>query len=126
ISWSKAILKDCDGLRRAYSQRSTGASMIRSASDGVGTSPFELLILAMPVMPTNAYIGPIGRSPPNTGPTISPPTTQADPGERWSTPDGSNTTPSYAQRIGQSTFHTSLPRSCSASRTVSPNPHAQL
>ncbi len=117
-------MKDWDGLRRAYSQRSTGASMISSASAGVGTPPLELLILAMPVMPTKAYIGPIGCSPPNTSPTICPPTTQAEPGEWWSTPEGSKTTPSYAHRIGQSTFHTSLPRSCSASRTVSPNPQS--
>ena len=64
----------------------------------------------MPLMPTNAYIGPIGCSPPKTSRTICPPTTNEEPGEEWSTPEGSKTTPSYAQRIGQSTFQTSLPR----------------
>src|SRR5256885_3425771 len=100
--------------------------MISSASDGVGTPPRELLILAMPVMPTNAYIGPIGGSAPKTSRTIWLPTTYDEPGEEWSTPEGSKTTPSYAQRIGQSTFHTSLPRWWSASRTVSVCPQAQV
>ena len=126
ISWSKAILKDWLGRRRAYSQRSSGASMISSASDGVGTPPRELLILAIPVMPTNAYIGPIGGGDPNTSETIWPPTTKDDPGDEWSTPDGSKTTPSYAHRIGQSTFHTSLPWWYSDRRTVSACPQAQV
>ena len=54
------------------------------------------------------------------------PTTKDDPGEEWSTPDGSKTTPSYAQRIGQSTFHTSLPWFSSARRMVPACPHAQV
>ena len=78
----------------------------------------------MPLMPTKAYIGPIGCSPPKTSPTICPPTWKDEPGEEWSTPDGSKTTPSYAQRIGQSTFQTSLPRLNSLSRTVSEMPAA--
>ena len=49
--------------------------MMPSACAGVGTPPFELLIFAMPAMPTNAYIGPIGCLPPKTSPTIRPPTT---------------------------------------------------
>ncbi len=126
ISWSKAILKDWLGLRRAYSQRSSGASMISSASAGVGTPPFEEDILAMPLMPTKAYIGPIGCRPSKTSRTIWPPTTYEEPGEEWSTPLGSKTTPSYAQRIGQSTFQTSLPRSCSRSSTVSSCPQTQV
>src|SRR2546421_6106827 len=100
--------------------------MISRASAAVGTPPRELLIFAMPLMPTNAYIGPIGGCAPNTSRMICPPTTYDEPGEVWSTPEGSNTTPSYAQRIGQSTFHTSLPRSYSDSRTVSVCPHAQV
>src|SRR5512138_3780955 len=85
----------------------------------MGTPPLELDILAMPLMPTNAYIGPIGASVPKTVRTSWPPTWYEEPGEEWSTPDGSNSTPSYAHRIGQSTFHTSFPRLCSARRTVS-------
>src|SRR5215831_18154524 len=100
--------------------------MISSASDGVGTPPRELLILAMPLIPTNAYIGPIGCGAPNISVTICPPTTKDDPGEEWSTPDGSKTTPSYAHRMGQSTFHTSLPWWCSDSRTVSVCPQTQV
>src|SRR6185436_8076925 len=100
--------------------------MMDSASTAVGTPPLELDILAMPLMPTKAYIGPIGCSAPNTAVTICPPTTNDDPGEEWSTPDGSNTTFSYAHRIGQSTFHTSLPRLCSLSRMVSVCPHTQV
>lgn len=34
--------------------------------------------------------------------------------EEWSTPDGSKITPSYAQRMGRSTFQTSFPRLCPA------------
>ncbi len=83
--------------------------MIAKASAGVGTAPRELLILAMPLVPTNAYIGPMGCRPPKTSSTRSPPTSNDEPGEEWSTPDGSKTTPSNAQRIGQSTFHASLP-----------------
>jgi hypothetical protein len=49
-----------------------------------------------------------------------------DPGEEWSTPLGSKITPSYAQRIGQSTFQTSLPRLNSLSFTVSEKPQAQV
>src|SRR5262245_55716167 len=98
--------------------------MMDSASDGVGTPPRELLILAMPLMPTNAYIGPMGWTPPKISRTIWPPTTNEEPGELWSTPDGSKITPSYAQRMGQSTFHTSLPRVCSLSSTVSEWPQA--
>src|SRR5579859_4283530 len=100
--------------------------MIPRACDGVGTPPLELLILAMPCRPTNAYIGPIGWTPPKTSPTSRPPTTKEEPGEEWSTPDGSKATPSYAQRIGQSTFQTSLPRVYSLSLTVAECPHAQV
>src|SRR3954465_11925248 len=92
--------------------------MISRASPGVGTPPLLDDIFAMPLMPTNAYIGPIGCSPPKID-TIWPPTWNDEPGNEWSTPDGSKITPSYAQRIGQSTFHTSLPRLNSLSRTVS-------
>ena len=98
--------------------------MMASASAGVGTAPRELLILAMPLMPTNAYIGPIGWAPPKISATICPPTTNDEPGDEWSTPDGSKCTPSYAQRIGQSTFQTSLPRLNSLSSTVSVKPSA--
>ncbi len=97
--------------------------MIFRASAGVGTPPRDEDIFAMPEMPTNAYIGPIGCFPPKI-PTICPPTWNDDPGDEWSTPLGSNTTPSYAHRIGQSTFQTSLPRLNSFSRTVSEKPHA--
>ena len=97
--------------------------MISSASAAIGTRPLELDIFDIPLMPTNAYIGPIGRSPPKISDTSCPPTTHDDPGEWWSTPAGSNTTPSYTQRIGQSTFHTSLPWWNSDSRTVSACPH---
>src|SRR5690348_2729971 len=100
--------------------------MIASASAGVGTPPRELLIFACPVMPTNAYIGPIGCLPPKTSSTISPPTWNDDPGDEWSTPEGSKSTPSYAQRIGQSTFHTSLPLVNSRSSTFSACPHAHV
>ena len=68
--------------------------MISSASAGVGTRPRELLILAMPVMPTKAYIGPIGGSWEKISLTSWLPTTKEDPGDEWSTPDGSKTTPS--------------------------------
>ena len=68
--------------------------MISSASAGVGTPPRELLILAMPLMPTKAYIGPIGLVPPKISSTSWPPTTQDEPGDWWSTPDGSKMTPS--------------------------------
>src|SRR6185369_2490055 len=98
--------------------------MISSASAAVGTPPFEELILAMPLMPTKAYMGPIGGSDSKTSRTMNPPTTKDDPGEEWSTPDGSKVTPSYAHRIGQSTFHTSLPLVNSLRYTVSENPHA--
>ena len=80
----------------------------------------------MPLMPTKAYIGPMGCSAPKISLTSCPPTTNDEPGDWWSTPEGSKTTPSYAQRIGQSTFHTSLPWSNSRSSTVSPCPHAQV
>lgn len=69
-------------------------------------------------------MGPIGCTPSKMSRTICPPTTNDDPGEEWSTPLGSKITPSYAQRMGQSTFQTSLPRLNSLSRTVSPKPHA--
>lgn len=95
--------------------------MIFSASAGVGTPPLDDDILAIPLMPTKAYIGPMGCLPPKI-PTIWPPTWKLDPGEEWSTPLGSNTTPSYAHRIGQSTFQTSLPRLNSLSATVSEKP----
>src|SRR3712207_6546642 len=98
--------------------------MIARASAGVGTAPRELDIFAMPLMPTKAYIGPMGCSPPKISATIWPPTTNEEPGDEWSTPDGSKCTPSYAHRIGQSTFHTSLPRLNSLSSTVSVNPSA--
>ncbi len=62
--------------------------MISSASAGIGTPPRELDIFAMPAMPTNAYIGPMGWTPPKTGPTIWPPTWKDEPGEEWSTPTG--------------------------------------
>ncbi len=97
--------------------------MIFSASAGVGTPPREEDIFAMPEMPTKAYMGPIGCLPSKI-PTICPPTWKLDPGEEWSTPLGSKITPSYAQRMGQSTFQTSLPRLNSVSRTVSAKPHA--
>lgn len=86
-------MKDWLGRRRAYSQRSSCGSMIFRASAGVGTPPLDEDILAMPLMPTKAYIGPIGCSPPKM-PTICPPTWNDDPGEEWSTPLGSKTTPS--------------------------------
>lgn len=86
-------MNDWLGRRRAYSQRSSCGSMIWSASAGVGTPPLLLDILAMPEMPTKAYIGPMGCSPPKS-PTIWPPTWKEDPGEEWSTPLGSKTTPS--------------------------------
>ena len=60
----------------------------------MGTEPRELDIFAWPVIPTNAYIGPIGASPPKTSSTISPPTWYDGPGDEWSTPDGSKCTPS--------------------------------
>src|SRR5258705_1753923 len=88
FSSPNAILNDWLGRRRLYSQRSSGASMICSASPGVGTPPRELLIFAMPAMPTNAYIGPIGGRAPNTSATIWLPTTNDEPGDEWSTPDG--------------------------------------
>jgi hypothetical protein len=80
----------------------------------------------MPLTPTNAYIGPIGWSALNTSRMICPPTTNDDPGDVWSTPDGSNTTPSYAHRIGQSTFQTSLPWLYSLKGAVCACPHAQV
>ena len=55
--------------------------MISSASDGVGTLPLELDIFAMPLMPTKAYIGPMGCSPPNISRINSPPTTKDEPGD---------------------------------------------
>src|SRR5262245_31181043 len=98
--------------------------MITSASTAVGTPPFDELILAMPLMPTKAYMGPIGGSDSKTSRTMNPPTTNEEPGEEWSTPDGSKWTPSYAHRIGQSTFQTSLPLVNSFRCTVSEKPHA--
>ena len=68
--------------------------MISNASDGVGTPPRDELILAMPVIPTNAYIGPIGGSASKISRMSWLPTTYDEPGEEWSTPEGSNTTPS--------------------------------
>src|SRR5215213_1634332 len=99
--------------------------MICSASRAIGTAPLELLIFAMPLIPTNAYIGPIGGSAPKISRTSWLPTTNDDPGDWWSTPEGSKTTPSCAQRIGQSTFQTSLPRRKSRSSTVSVKPSSQ-
>src|SRR5215213_878063 len=96
---SKLTVKDWLGLRRAYSQRRIAASRTCRASEGVGTAPAELLILAIPVMPTKEYGWYIGGRPPNTGPTICPPTVKLEPGEEWSLPPASKSTPSKAQRI---------------------------
>lgn len=98
--------------------------MICRASAAIGTPPLELDILAMPLMPTKAYIGPMGGSAPKISRTSCWPTIHEEPGDWWSTPDGSKSTPLKAQRIGQSTFQTSLPRSNSLSRTVSRLPQA--
>ena len=51
--------------------------------------------------------------------TSSCPTVNDEPGVAWSIPAGSKSTCSKAQRIGQSTFHTSLP-SNSVDRLVVP------
>ena len=84
---------DCSGRRRAYSQRSSGASKISSASSGVGAAPAELLIFdEPPVKPTNAYPKCSGIWPPKISDTRCPPTVKLDPGEEWSTPAGSNVT----------------------------------
>lgn len=48
----------------------------------------------MPLMPTKAYMGPMGWTPSKISRTIWPPTTKEEPGEEWSTPEGSKTTPS--------------------------------
>jgi hypothetical protein len=103
------MLKDCSGRRRAYSQRTSGASRISSASAGVGAPPAELLIFAWPWVPTNAYMKCSGIAPPKISRTSCSPTVKLEPGDEWSTPAGSKVTRSYAQRIGQSTFQTSLP-----------------
>ena len=83
---------DCSGRRLAYSQRTSGASKISSASAGVGAPPREPLSLADPDVPTNAYWKCSGISPPKIADTSSPPTVKLDPGEEWSTPAGSNVT----------------------------------
>ena len=87
------MVKDCSGRRRAYSQRTSGASRISSASAGVGAPPAELLIFdEPPAVPTNAYPKCSGISPPKISDTRCPPTVKLDPGEEWSTPAGSNVT----------------------------------
>jgi len=84
---------DCSGRRRAYSQRTSGASKICRASAGVGAPPAEPLILdEPPVVPTKEYPKCSGISPPKISDTSSPPTVKLDPGEEWSTPAGSNVT----------------------------------
>jgi hypothetical protein len=82
---------DCSGRRRTYSQRSSGASKISSASAGVGAPPAEPLIFDRPFVPTKEYPKCSGISPPKIG-TSSPPTVKLDPGEAWSTPAGSKVT----------------------------------
>ena len=62
---------------------------------------------------------------PKTDSTSSWPTVNDDPGVAWSMPAGSKSTCSKAHRIGQSTFHTSLPSFCVA-RLVTPlNPQME-
>ncbi len=48
----------------------------------------------MPVMPTKAYIGPIGCSPPKISADDLAADRNDEPGDEWSTPDGSKITPS--------------------------------
>src|SRR3954467_9792400 len=50
--------------------------MIVKASAAIGTAPLELLIFAMPLIPTNAYIGPIGGCPPQISRTSWVPATE--------------------------------------------------
>ena len=83
---------DCSGRLRAYSQRSSGASKISSASAGVGAPPRDPLIFDDPLVPTKEYPKCSGISPPKIAVTSSPPTVKLDPGEAWSTPAGSNVT----------------------------------
>ena len=84
---------DCSGRRRAYSQRTSGASKISSASAGVGAPPTEPLIFDdPPLVPTKEYPKCSGISPPKISVTSSPPTVKLEPGEAWSTPAGSNVT----------------------------------
>jgi hypothetical protein len=84
---------DCSGRRRAYSQRTSGASKIARASAGVGAPPADPLILdEPPVVPTNEYPKCSGIWPPKISVTSSPPTVKLEPGEAWSTPAGSNVT----------------------------------
>ena len=68
--------------------------MMPSACAGVGTPPLELLILDMPRMPTNAYIGPIGCCAAEDVTDEAAADDERRAGRAWSTPDGSNATPS--------------------------------
>src|SRR5579863_2465764 len=117
---------DCSGRRRAYSQRTSGASKISSASPGVGAPPRELLIFADPVVPTKEYAKCSGASASKISETSSAPTVKLEPGVEWSTPAGSNVTCSYAQRIGQSTFQTSFPATCAMGVGPTVAPHVQV
>ena len=94
--------------------------MISSASAGVGTPPARAAHLRH-AADADEGVHRADRLRRRRRPraTIWPPTTNDEPGRRWSTPEGSKITPSYAQRIGQSTFQTSLPRLNSVSSTVS-------
>src|ERR1700722_17040029 len=118
---------DSSGRFLAYSQRSSGASKIFSASAGVGARPAELLIFdEPPLKPTKAYWKCSGIWPPKISVTSSSPTVKLDPGEAWSTPAGSNVTRSYAQRIGQSTFQASFPATCAIGTGPTWAPQAQI
>lgn len=75
----------------------------------MGAPPREPLIFAIPRTPTNEYGRYTGALPPNTVATSSRPTEKEEPGLEWSLPPASKSTPSNAQRIGQSTFQTSFP-----------------
>src|SRR3954447_24056679 len=115
---------DCWGRRRAYSQRSTGASSTASASPGVGTPPAELDSLVVPRTPTKLNPTNTGGSAPNTSRQSCRPTVTDEPGEAWSAPADSNVTGSDAPRTRPSTFHPSLPAPApSDSRNASRCPH---
>src|SRR5262249_45708763 len=106
----RSIENDCPGSRRTYSHRTIAGSITSNAVDATAAPPAEPDILPpTPASATNEYTIDSGARPPYSSATSARPTVKLPVGAWWSSPAGSNETPSCAQRIGQSTFHTSLP-----------------
>jgi len=111
---AKAILKT--GWPRARtSQRSTAASMIFQGVGRCRTPP--LLETSSPFRRCQKALHRAdGWTPSKISRTIWPADDEDEPGEEWSTPEGSKMSPRTPSAMGQSTFQTSLPRLNSLSR----------